>query len=513
MNYNCSSFMKSLKWDVFTLFNTYLIDRDDLNSIASKNSSQSVCEKIHHSIYEFPPDFFTKEQRRNGAIVIHLLVVVYGFIFISFICHGYFLPSIFCICLDLGISSDVAGATFMATATCTSELFVNIIGTFLTESDIGVGTVVGSGVYNTLGVSACAGLATNQAITMEKWPLIRDSGIYVTATSVLAAIAIDNVIVWYEALVMVVMYFGYFLFLFQQHKLVKTVKEFKNENQFRTWTLVFVHLKQLFLNALFCKKFTTDEFQYITAHNSYSNAYHYGTECQSPPTITIITTSSASSKSDQISSMIEPITSSHSTLPDNVLLLKIWSILCLPITFILLVTIPDCKTNRKFYPLTFIMAIVWISVVMYILSWMLTICGDTFRISDIIMGIGILAIGSSIPEVVSGIINARRGEGAMIISSALGSNTMDILLCLGLPWLVKCLLPGSMNGGPIRLETNNLFFNCMCMIASVVILIAVAIVCEFQLHRPFGFLCLIGLIVVISMLIINVFKDPRTARC
>jgi Ca2+/Na+ antiporter len=101
----------------------------------------------------------------------------------------------------------------------------------------------------------------------------------------------------------------------------------------------------------------------------------------------------------------------------------------------------------------------------------------------------------------------------MIISSALGSNTMDILLCLGLPWLVKCLLPGSMNGGPIRLETNNLFFNCMCMIASVVILIAVATVCEFQLHRPFGFLCLIGLIVVIAMLIINVFKDPRTARC
>jgi Ca2+/Na+ antiporter len=30
------------------------------------------------------------------------------------------------------------------------------------------------------------------------------------------------------------------------------------------------------------------------------------------------------------------------------------------------------------------------------------------------MGIGILAIGSSIPEVVSGIINARRGENPYI---------------------------------------------------------------------------------------------------
>lgn len=105
------------------------------------------------------------------------------------------------------------------------------------------------------------------------------------------------------------------------------------------------------------------------------------------------------------------------------------------------------------------------------------------------------------------------GEGAMIISSALGSNTMDILLCLGLPWLVKCLLPTSMNGGPIRLQTDSLFFNCMCMIVSVVVLIAMATICGFQLHRPFGFLCLIGLIIVLAILIIHVLKDPRTARC
>lgn len=101
----------------------------------------------------------------------------------------------------------------------------------------------------------------------------------------------------------------------------------------------------------------------------------------------------------------------------------------------------------------------------------------------------------------------------MIISSALGSNTMDILLCLGLPWLVKSLLPASMNGGPIRLETDSLFFNCMCMFASVVVLNAVAAVSGFKLHKPFGFLCLVGLIVVIAVLIINQFKDPRIVRC
>jgi Ca2+/Na+ antiporter len=60
---------------------------------------------------------------------------------------------------DLNLSQDVAGATFMAVATSTPELFINIIGTFITQSDLGVGTVVGSALFNTLGVVSCIGLA------------------------------------------------------------------------------------------------------------------------------------------------------------------------------------------------------------------------------------------------------------------------------------------------------------------------------------------------------------------
>lgn len=65
---------------------------------------------------------------------------------------------------DLHLSPDVAGATFMATATCAPELFVNVIGTYLTESDLGIGTVVGSAVCNILGVTACAGLAASKVV-------------------------------------------------------------------------------------------------------------------------------------------------------------------------------------------------------------------------------------------------------------------------------------------------------------------------------------------------------------
>lgn len=110
------------------------------------------------------------------------------------------------------------------------------------------------------------------------------------------------------------------------------------------------------------------------------------------------------------------------------------------------------------------------------------------------------------------------GEGSMSISSALGSNTMDILLCLGLPWFVKCTLPMSMNGGPVTLQTDTLFFNCMCMIASVVILNVAAAISGYKMHKPFGVMCLVAQMVVIAALIINglnVARDDGTVpvRC
>lgn len=55
-------------------------------------------------------------------------------------------------------------ATFMAGATSSPELFVNVIGTFITEGDIGIGTIVGSAVFNILAVAACCGIGAGMVI-------------------------------------------------------------------------------------------------------------------------------------------------------------------------------------------------------------------------------------------------------------------------------------------------------------------------------------------------------------
>lgn len=86
-------------------------------------------------------------------------------------------------------------------------------------------------------------------------------------------------------------------------------------------------------------------------------------------------------------------------------------------------------------------------------------------IPDSVMGITFLAAGTSVPEAVSSVIVAKQGKkyeyiiiaitcicywffiinlftghGSMGISNSIGSNTFDILLCLGLPWLIKASL-------------------------------------------------------------------------
>ena len=77
------------------------------------------------------------------------------------------------------MSNDVAGATFMAAATSAPELFVNVIGTFITEGDIGVGTIVGSAVFNILAIAACCGLCAitvwSKILKIKPTPLLQGS--------------------------------------------------------------------------------------------------------------------------------------------------------------------------------------------------------------------------------------------------------------------------------------------------------------------------------------------------
>ncbi|KAF5282738.1 hypothetical protein FQR65_LT02735 [Abscondita terminalis] len=101
--------------------------------------------------------------------------------------------------------NDVAGATFMAAATLAPELFANVIGTFITEGDIGVGTIVRSAVFNILAVAACCGLGAGMS-GVKVVPLA-----YGITVSILICIIHDERVERYEALSLVLLYIVYIL--------------------------------------------------------------------------------------------------------------------------------------------------------------------------------------------------------------------------------------------------------------------------------------------------------------
>lgn len=61
--------------------------------------------------------------------------------------------------------------------------------------------------------------------------------------------------------------------------------------------------------------------------------------------------------------------------PDANRMKMIWWIYTWPIKCILTMTVPNPKTYRRAYPLTFVMCILWIGINAYMIVWMLTVVG------------------------------------------------------------------------------------------------------------------------------------------
>lgn len=78
----------------------------------------------------------------------------------------------------------------------------------------------------------------------------------------------------------------------------------------------------------------------------------------------------------------------------------------------------------------------WIAVFAWVMVWLATSIAETCGIGEHIMGLTILAAGTSVPDLLMSMIVARQGHGDMTISSSIGSNIFDVTVGLPIPWLV-----------------------------------------------------------------------------
>lgn len=194
---------------------------------------------LNTSTGEYPNDLFTMEQRRHGAVILHIIGLCYLFLAVALACDEFFVPSLEVIIDRLKISEDVAGATFMAAGGSAPELFISLFGTFADpKSNVGIGTIVGSAVFNVLFVIGMCAMFSKRVLTLTWWPLFRDCIFYSIAILLLIVFFLDGNIFWYEALTLFVMYLLYVTFMKFNHTFERIVKNSLRSNKVSKVTTV-----------------------------------------------------------------------------------------------------------------------------------------------------------------------------------------------------------------------------------------------------------------------------------
>lgn len=195
---------------------------DDVSAVAAEEEAKDPL---------FPEDIFTMEQRRQGAVVLHVIGLVYMFVALAIVCDEFFVPSLDVIIEKLGISEDVAGATFMAAGGSAPELFTSVIGVFVAFSDVGIGTIVGSAVFNILFVIGMCALFSKTVLLLTWWPLFRDCTFYSISLITLILFFMDNLIEWWEALLLLGTYASYVFFMKFNAQAERAIKKLISKNR------------------------------------------------------------------------------------------------------------------------------------------------------------------------------------------------------------------------------------------------------------------------------------------
>lgn len=112
----------------------------------------------------------------------------------------------------------------MAVASTTPEFFTNLISTFIADSDMGLGTIIGSMMFNALGVAACAGLAAIKPVQLDWYPMARDCIIYSINITTLVLVAWDGQVMWWETIILFVFFIMYFVLLSQNTRIERVTR-------------------------------------------------------------------------------------------------------------------------------------------------------------------------------------------------------------------------------------------------------------------------------------------------
>lgn len=171
---------------------------------------------------------------KKAGLVIWFAGIIFTFFGLAIVTDDFFVDSLERISLALGLSDDVAGATFMAAGSSAPELFTSLIGVFFKnpEDNPGTGTIVGSAVFNITVIIGVTCLLAKENLSLDWWPLSRDSICYAISIIMLTIFFVGSSpeeVEWWEALLLCFAYIGYIIVMKYNEKLSDKVEAHRNK--------------------------------------------------------------------------------------------------------------------------------------------------------------------------------------------------------------------------------------------------------------------------------------------
>mmetsp|Transcript_49271 Transcript_49271/g.96386 ORF Transcript_49271/g.96386 Transcript_49271/m.96386 type:complete len:435 (+) Transcript_49271:148-1452(+) len=334
-----------------------------------------------------------------------LVIVCLCFLILSIVTEERFVTSLEIIAKRIGLSPDVAGATLIGAAANTPELVSSFIATFITHSALGLGTVLGSIIGNEMLITASAVFAAKDRILqLDPLLLTRECGFCVLSLLLL-------------------------LYAVSEDKYTKNGTErihvtFHSSSVLASAYIFYVLIMVNFQKIKRCFKTTDSIGDTDSPYDNMEIDRFY--------------------EPSETSSLLHNDRTEERPLPsvpkNNSLLSKFLHVVLLPLKALINLTIPSIDSHGeaswKDLILSCVACIIWLVVVCYYMVAALETLGDLIGISDIVMGVTLAAVGTSVPNIVAANISARNGQGDVAIGNAFGSNIFIVMVGLGLPWAI-----------------------------------------------------------------------------
>lgn len=397
---------------------------------------------------------------------VEVLLFVYSFAGLAIVCDDYLVQSLETLCARWNIREDVAGASFVAFGSAAPEIIINSITTLKSAAsadkgaDLGVAAIIGSGMIAFLLIPGACGIFATDDLALKRRPLIRDTITYGVALLLLCVFMSDAKIQLWEASILVSLYVVYILVVYLAPKVrhsIRVWKARKSGGEIKKYES-FVKRKSNEQNLL-----SDEEKEDYTDEMEASSPQRLQLSEAAGDTSGLVIESGLDLQSvEEMEVCCICLYDGGCRRPTKCLCSKTcncifkWTtkVLTWPLNNAFKYTCPPCELESKYerlYPLTFLTSFLWVAVWSFTISTIVELWVDDLQELDgvkavlgpnakvvliPISGVVLIAIGAEIPDTIQSVLYARQGYGSMAVSNSTGSQICNILIGLGLPWLL-----------------------------------------------------------------------------